>query len=272
MQSSPYYIQIAIVVFREILEIALILGILASATKKIENRSVAIFGGLILGIIVSAIIALFTDKISSALDGMGQEFFNGLILLSASFMIAWTVLWMQKHSKSLSAELRSLGTAVSSGKKPLYALSIVVMLSIVREGAEIVLFTYSYYISGVEIYQIVIGLLSGFFCGSLLGIALYFGLLKTFGKYFFIVSSWLLIFFSANTASMGIKFLSDAQIVDPIIDPVFDLSNILPQQSIFGEFLHIIFGYVDNPSMAQLITYLTLLIGLAIGLHIAKKI
>ena len=71
---------------------------------------------------------------------------------------------------------------------------------------------------------------------------------------------------------MGIKFLTDAQIVDPIIDPVFDLSNILPKQSVFGEFLHIIFGYVDNPSMAQLITYLTVLIGLSIGLYIAKKI
>ena len=37
--NSPYYLQIAIVVFREVLEIALILGILISATKEVENRT-----------------------------------------------------------------------------------------------------------------------------------------------------------------------------------------------------------------------------------------
>ncbi|MFM6972585.1 MAG: FTR1 family protein, partial [Alphaproteobacteria bacterium] len=117
--STPYYFQIAIVVFREILEIALILGILTTATKEVEGRTKAILSGLFLGLIFAIILAFFTDKISMALDGMGQEFFNGLILLSASFMIAWTVLWMQKHAKSLSGELKRLGASVKDGKKPL---------------------------------------------------------------------------------------------------------------------------------------------------------
>jgi high-affinity Fe2+/Pb2+ permease len=68
-------------------------------------------------------------------------------------MIGWTVLWMQKHAKSLSGELKRLGNSVKEGKKPLYALMIVVLLSVIREGAEIVLFSYSYYVSGVQIHQ-----------------------------------------------------------------------------------------------------------------------
>jgi high-affinity iron transporter len=270
--NSPYYLQIAIVVFREVLEIALILGILISATKEVENRTKWILAGLGLGIGASVSLAFFTDRISSALDGMGQEFFNGLILLSASFMIGWTVLWMQKHAKSLSGELKRLGNSVKEGKKPLYALMIVVLLSVIREGAEIVLFSYSYFVSGVEFHQIIVGLLTGLFCGSLLGLALYFGLLRAFGKYFFIVSSWLLIFFASATATTGIRFWSDAQIVDPLIDPIFDASQILSQNSIFGKFLHLVFGYIDKPSLTQLITYFVVLIGLAVGLKIAKKI
>ena len=78
-------LQIAIIVFREILEIALIVGILTAATKEIPGRTRWIVGGLSLGVITSAIIALFTDKISDSLDGMGQEFFNGLILIAAAF-------------------------------------------------------------------------------------------------------------------------------------------------------------------------------------------
>lgn len=272
MSTSPYYFQIAVVVFREVLEIALILGILTSATKDIENRGRWILAGLGIGILTSILLAYFTDNISSSLDGMGQEFFNGFILLSASFMIGWTVLWMQKHAKSLSGELKRLGNSVKEGKKPLYALTIVVLLSVVREGAEIVLFSYSYYLSGVGIYQIIVGIISGFFCGALLGLALYFGLLKAFGKYFFMISSWLLIFFASATASSGIRFWSDANIVDPIIDPAIDLSTTLSQQSFLGKFLHITIGYIDQPSLAQIITYFTILVGLGIGLQIAKKI
>lgn len=272
MNTSPYYFQIAIVVFREVLEIALILGILTSASKEIVNRGRWILGGLFLGIIASILLALFTDKISSSLDGMGQEFFNGLILLSASFMIGWTVLWMQKHAKSLSGELKRLTHSVKEGRKPLYALSIVVLLSVIREGAEIVLFSYSYFVSGVGIYQIIVGIVAGLFCGSLLGLALYFGLLKAFGRYFFLISSWLLIFFASATASSGIRFWGDAKIVDPIIDPFIDLSSTLSQQSILGKFLHITIGYIDKPSLAQIITYFTVLVGLGVGLKIAKKI
>jgi len=265
-------LQIAIVVFREVLEIALILGILASASKEIKHRSNYILTGLTLGIIASIALAFFTDQISSSLEGMGQEFFNGLILIASAFMIGWTTLWMQKHAKSLSGELKRLGNSVKDGKKPLYALTIVVMLSVIREGAEIVLFSYSYFVSGVKIYQILTGIIAGAFCGILLGLALYFGLLKTFGKYFFQISSWLLIFFASSTASLGIRFWSDAQIIDPILDPFFDSSQILSQQSFLGKVLHIIFGYIDQPSLAQFITYFTVLIGLAVGLKIAKKI
>lgn len=71
-------LQIAIVVFREVLEIALILGILASATKEIKGRSNYIFAGLALGILLAIALAFFTDQISNSLNGMGQEFFNGL--------------------------------------------------------------------------------------------------------------------------------------------------------------------------------------------------
>lgn len=265
-------LQIAIVVFREILEIALILGILAAATKDIKNRTSWILGGLAAGVISSIILAFFTDKISDSLQGMGQEFFNGLILLAAAFMIGWTTLWMQKHAKSISGELKKLGNSVREGKKPLYALSIVVLLSVLREGLEIVLFTYSYYISGAAISTIIGGLLIGILAGSAIGAGLYFGMLKAFGKYFFQVTSWLLIFFSCGIASMGIGFWINAGIVPALMNPAIDLSQILPQHSVFGQFLNMFFGYIDQPSLTQIIVYLSTLATLALGMKIAKKI
>lgn len=265
-------LQIAIVVFREILEIALILGILSAATKDIKNRTSWIVGGLFLGVICSIILAFFTDRISDSLQGMGQEFFNGLVLLAAAFMIGWTILWMQKHAKSISGELKKLGNSVREGKKPLYALSIVVLLSVLREGLEIVLFTYSYYISGASISSIISGLILGIIAGGAAGAGLYFGMLKAFGKYFFQITSWLLIFLSCGIASLGIGFWINAGIVPALMNPAFDLSQILPQQSIVGKILNIFFGYIDQPSLMQLIVYFSTLAALAIGMKIAKKI
>jgi len=265
-------LQIAIVVFREILEISLILGILAAATKDIKGRATSIIGGLIVGIISSIILAFFTDQISDSLQGMGQEFFNGLILLAAAFMIGWTTLWMQKHAKSISGELKKLSNSVREGKKPLYALSIVALLSVLREGLEIVLFTYSYYISGTAISAIIAGLIIGIFAGVAVGAGLYFGMLKAFGKYFFQTTSWLLIFLSCGIASLGIGFWINAGIVPALINPAIDLSQILPQHSFFGQFLNMFFGYIDQPSLMQIIIYFSTLATLAIGMKIAKKI
>lgn len=264
-------LQIAIVVFREILEISLIIGILTAATKEIKGRTTWIVSGLTLGIISSLILALFTDKISESLDGMGQEFFNGLILISAAVMIGWTVIWMQKHAKSISGELKRLSKSVREGKKPLYVLLVVVFLSVLRESAEIVLFTYSYYISGTSLFDIILGLFCGVILGSILGIALYFGILKAFGKYFFIATSWLLVFLSAGIAAQGIGFWINANIIPALGNPVFDASQILSQQSIFGKFLHIFFGYIDQPCGSQLIIYFAMLTILTLGLRIAKR-
>ena len=264
--------QIAIVVFREILEISLILGILSAATKEIPGRAKWILGGLSLGAIASIILALFTDNISNSLNGQGQEFFNGLVLLSAAFMISWTVIWMQRHAKSISSELKRLSNSIREGKKPLYILLIVVFLSTMREGMEVVLFTYSYYISGAAISDIISGLLIGTLFGCAAGLALYLGIIKAFGKYFFIVTTWLLVFLASGISAQGIGFWINAGIVPALANPAIDLSNILSDQSFFGKFLHIFFGYIDQPAGAQLIIYFVNIFVLVLGLRVAKKI
>jgi high-affinity iron transporter len=263
-------LQISIIVFREILEIALILGILIAATRAISGRTKWILSGLIAGIFGCSAIAFFTNSISESFNGMGQEIFNGFILIAASISISWTVLWMQKHSKTLSKELKALSNSVKEGKKPLYILSIVVFLSVLREGAEIVLFTYSSYVSGVLASSVFLGLAIGIILGSAVGLALYFGMLKAFGKYFFIITTWMLVFLSAGITAQAIGFWINAEFVPPLINPIWDSSFILSQSSMIGKFLHIFLGYLDRPSGMQIIGYGANLLFLITGLQIIK--
>jgi high-affinity iron transporter len=264
-------LQISIVVFREILEIALILGILIAATKSVQNRGKWILFGLISGICGCITLAFFTNKISESFEGMGQELFNGSILIAASIMISWTVLWMQKHAKTISQELKKLSHDVKEGKKPLYILAIVVFLSVLREGAEIVLFTYSAYISGTALLKVGIGLIIGIILGSLVGLALYLGMLKAFGRYFFIITTWMLVFLAAGITSQAIGFWINAEFIPPLINPLWDSSFILSQNSVFGKFLHIFLGYIERPAATQIIGYIANLLVLVIGLKLVNS-
>lgn len=260
-------LQIAIIVFREILEIALVVSILVAATNGVKGRNKWILSGIGLGICGSILIALFTDQISNSLNGVGQEIFNASILMASSAMVSWTVVWMKKHGKKISANLKRLGKSVVDGEEELFAVVPVVAFCVLREGAEIVLFSYGAFVSGNNISNLILGALSGLALGIAVGFGLYFGLLKIFGKYFFTITSYLLIFLAAGMFSQAIGFLSTAGIVPEIIYPVWDSSFLVSDQGILGKLLHALIGYIAKPSLAQLVVYFLVMIFLVVGMN-----
>jgi high-affinity iron transporter len=259
-------LKIAIIVFREILEIALVISVLVAATKGMSGRKKWIFSGIGLGILGATLLAIFTDNISNSFEGSGQEIFNSSILLASSAMISWTVIWMTKYGKKVSANLKQLGKSVLDGDKSLIALMPVVAFAVLREGAEIVLFSYGSFVSGDKISDLILGAIFGLVCGLMVGFGLYFGLLKVLGKHFFSVTSWLLVFLAAGMVCQAVGCLSNANLVPEIIYPVWDSSFLVSEDGLLGKVLHALFGYISKPSASQLIAYITTLLLLAIGL------
>ncbi len=264
-------IQILIVVFREILEIALVIGILTAVTRGIEHRGKYILAGLLLGVLGAISLAFAMDNISAMLDGDGQEIFNGTVLICASVLISWTVIWMQQHAKSLSGELKNFANSIKTGNRSLISLLAAVMFSVLREGSEIVLFTYGYYLTGIAITNVAFGVILGIISGTLCGFALYYGLLKIFGRYFFKVTTWILIFLACSVAAQGISFLVSAEVIPAIVDQVWDSSAILSQSSTLGSILNAFIGYSDSPSGAQLAIYVVNFLIIVIGLNLSNK-
>ena len=260
-------LKVAIIVFREILEIAIVISILVAATNGIKGRNKWIFFGIGWGIFGAFLLAMFTNIVSDSLDGNGQEVFNATVLLISSAMIAWTVLWMQKYGKQISANLKQLGKLVAQGDKHFVAVMLVVAFAVLREGAEIVLFSYGAFVSGDNIAELIFGALVGLASGMVIGFALYFGLLKVLGRYFFPVTSWLLVFLAAGMVSMAIGFLSRAGFVPELIYPIWDSTFLVSEEGILGKMLNALFGYITKPSLTQLIGYLVTVLALAIGLN-----
>src|ERR1043165_6095222 len=138
----------ALIVFREVLEAALIVGIVAAATQGIPGRARYIAGGLAAGLVGSIAVAFGAEQISQLAEGMGQELFNASILGIAVLMLAWHNIWMSVHGRELAANAKAVGSDIRSGARELSVLMIVLALAVLREGSETVLFLYGVAISG----------------------------------------------------------------------------------------------------------------------------
>lgn len=253
--------QTATIVFREFLEIALVLTIVLAATRGLPGRLFLSGAGLALGILGAAMVALFIERISGAIDGVGQEVFNAAIMFTAVGFLSWTVIWMKRHGRELSRHIRDVGRDVAEGRKPLYVIVAIVALSTLREGAEIVLFSNGMLMSGVTLWSVAMGGLMGAAGGAAVGAMLYFGLLRAAQKHLFTVTNWLLIFLTAGIAAQGAGFLIAAGWLPELAPQVWDTSAFIAGNSFPGEILKVLIGYTPRPTGMELVFYLAALLG-----------
>jgi high-affinity iron transporter len=245
-----------IIVFREVVEAGLVVGIVLAATRSVGGSRLWTAAGIAAGMLGSCLLAVFAGTIASAFAGYGQELFNATILAIAVIMLAWHNIWMARHGRELADDLREAGEAVARGSKSLLALALVVGIAVLREGSEIVLFLYGIVItdggSGVS-------LLAGGFIGLMLGAALsaltYLGLLRVPTRHLFKVTSLMIAFLAAGMAAQSVLFLEQAGVVDFLGEAAWDSSAFLSEKSIGGRVLHTLIGYSDQPSLLQLLVY-----------------
>ncbi len=259
----------AIIVFREILEAALIIGIVAAATRGVARRSAWISGGVIAGCLGAVALAVLADQIANLADGMGQEVFNALILSLAVVMLAWHNIWMSRHSRELVAQMKQVGRDVQEGGQTLLALALVICFAVLREGAEIVLFLYGQKIQGVQLPEMFVGGLSGLAGGIAMGYALYAGLLRIPLRYLFQVTGWLILLLAAGMASQAVRFLVQADWL-PGWGRLWDTSWILSNQSTLGRLLHALIGYDAAPLGSQMAAYSITLLLIFAGMQWVK--
>jgi len=249
-----------IIVFREVFEAGLIIGIVMAVTSGVPGRGWWIGGGVIAGALGACVVALFTSALSEAFEGAGQELFNAAILGVAVVMLTWHNVWMSRHGRELAAEMRAAGEAVVAGSKSLAALAVVVGIAVLREGFEVVLFLYGIVAAeGGASIGIFLGGVAGLALGASVCVATYLGLVKIPHRYLFAVTSVMIAFLAAGMASQAMAFLAQANAVTALDKPVWDTSWLLSESSILGRALHTLIGYSDQPTEMQLLIYVAVL-------------
>lgn len=249
-----------IIVFREVMEAGLVAGIVLAATRGVPLRGRFVAYGIGGGLLLSCVVAVFARSLGEAMEGFGQEYFNIGILGAAVLMLTWHNVWMARHGREIASEMRALGADVSSGKRTLMALAIVVGVAVLREGSEVVLFLYGVAVSG---QNSVASMMTGGALGLIFGIALaavtYLGLMRISNKRLFQVTSWMLALLAAGMATQIVFYLQQAQIVTVLDQVIWNSSAMLPGSSLVGKALHTLVGYTDRPTALQLIVYVATL-------------
>ena len=245
-----------LIVFREVFEAGLVVGIVMAVTAGVAGRGTWIAGGVAAGVLGACVVALFTSGLSELFGGSGQEIFNAAILGFAVLMLTWHNVWMSRHGRELVDELRAAGEAVAAGSKSLLALAIVVAIAVLREGSEVVLFLYGVAAAqGGASLSMVIGGFVGLVLGSLVCLMTYLGLITIPTRYLFSVTSALIALLAAGMAAQAIAFLEQANILTALDETVWDTSWILSDSSFLGRALHTLIGYVDQPTAMQVVVY-----------------
>lgn len=254
----------ALIVFRESLEAALIISIMAAATRGIAARARWIVTGVLAGLAGAAVVASSMELISNLASGMGQELFNAGILTLAVGMLAWHNIWMSVHGREMATQALNTARAINEGTREQSVIFIVVALAVLREGSETVLFLYSLATSSADGFRTTVnGGLGGLAAGALVGGLLYAGLLRIPLRWFFSITGVLVLLLAASMASQAARFLIQADLLPSLGAPLWDTSAVLSQTTAVGMLLHGLVGYDPQPAGMQILFYVVVLVIIA---------
>ena len=248
---------------REGLEAALIIGIVLGVINKIKRPELAwtVFQGVGVAGILSIAAAIGLNLVGMKFEGRGEEIFEGIAMLLAAGVLTWMIFWMHHSARGLKAEIEAkTSRAVRSvGSNGLFALA---FLAVFREGIELALFLLAVRSTSSPL-ETLIGAVFGLTGAAILGWALFTSTLNLNLRSFFRVTNVLLIIFAAGLVAVGVHEFNEAGLIPPVIEHVWDVNGILSDQSELGLLLKALVGYNGNPSLTEVIAYLTYVCGLA---------
>lgn len=250
-----------LIMFREGVEAALIVGIIASYLKQSGRGQwmpvvwIGIFLAVALSLAVGAVLQLAQAEFPQKM----QELFEALIGLVAVGVLTSMVFWMRRAARSIKSELQhSVDQALTSSASGL-GLAVMAFLAVVREGLESVFFLLATFQQS-DTALAPLGALLGVVLAAGVGYGIYVGGLKLDLRRFFRWTGIFILVVAAGIFANAMKALHEAGLWNHAQTVVFDLSDRLPLDSPLGSALGGILGYIDAPTVSEVTAYLAYLV------------
>ena len=256
-----------LIMFREGIEAALIVGIIASYLKQTgrSNLMSAVWVGIVLATLLCLAIAILLQIGGQEFPYQQQKLFAAGVSAIAVGVLTWMVFWMKRASRSIKGELESqVEVAIhpdQSEDKLNFALIGMAFFAVAREGLESVVFLLATFQQEQGSQSAVaLGAGLGYVAAIAVGVGIYQGGVRLDLKRFFKWTGVLIILVAAGLSAGAIRAAHAAGMWDLLQTVVFDASTILPKRSILGSILAGIFGYNDAPTVSESIAYFGYLI------------
>ncbi|NSB89736.1 high-affinity iron transporter [Clostridium saccharobutylicum] len=208
--TSYGIVDVITIILREGLEALLVVIALLGFLKKSdqEDKKSWIYGGVIIGSIVSIVLAVLVKLLfTSGTFGNNNFLISGWTGVFAAVMLIYVSYWL--HSKS-SVDSRNHGIQDKSCKSlangSLFSLGFLAFLAVFREGTEVVLF-YIGMASSIKLTDLFLGIALGFAILIIIAVLMLKIGLRIPMKPFFLVSSLLVFYLGLKFTGMGINGL-----------------------------------------------------------------
>jgi high-affinity iron transporter len=252
---------------REGLEIALIIGIVLGALRKVHRSDLkrVVWSGVLSAAVISAIAAFILHSMGAAFEGPTEQIFEGFTMLLAAGVLTWMIFWMSRQSRHVKSDLEAgvRRAILKTGKRALFLLAFVAVL---REGIELSLFiTAAALAAGTQ--QTLWGTLIGLSASIVTGWLLFATTVRLNLSQFFRVTGVLLILFAAGLVAHGVHEFNEVGWIPSVIEHVWNTNFILDENSVAGQMLQALFGYNGNPSLTEVLAYAGYFVAILLGLR-----
>nr|WP_191487003.1 FTR1 family protein [Pseudomonas sp. FEN] len=237
---------------------------LASQQEQGRRLGRYLWAGVVLGVLLSGLLALLILFAGDAMSGSANEWFQAALALVASLLMVQMVGWMHRHGRTLKDDLRRHADSHLARQGGL-GLLLLAMLAVSREGSETVVFLYG---AGARLQGPQLGL---FAIGGVAGLALSgltLVLLNSSRRFiswrrFFSVSEAILLLLgsallvSASERIGGQLLAMDVpgMVYSSVGEALWDSSALLSDSHGLGSFLAGFAGYRATPSAMTLLVW-----------------
>ncbi|MNK49836.1 Ferrous iron permease EfeU [compost metagenome] len=251
-----------LIMLREGIEAALIVGIVASYLKQ-SGRGVlmpAVWVGVLLATALSLFAGAGLQLLAAEFPQKQQELFEGVVGLIAVVMLTTMVFWMRKAARSIKGELHaSIDKALAQHADGQgWALIGMVFLAVAREGLESVFFLLAVFQQSTG-WEAPVGALAGIAVSVVVGWGIYSGGVRLDLRRFFRFTGLFILLVAAGLLAGVLRKLHEAGVWNQLQTVVFDMSETLPMDSPVGAVLSGLLGYQAAPVVGEVIVYLAFL-------------
>ena len=249
-----------LLMLREGLEAALIVGILAAYLVRIGRRDALpkVWAGVVAALVLSVAVGIIVVVTIGDLPGEIQDTAEGVAGLLAVAVLTWMLFWMRRQGRALKGELEhNVDVALTTGSTA--ALVGLAFVAVVREGIETVLFFIAVISSAGTGLPVFGGALVGLAIAIGIGVAIFAYGVRINLRRFFTVTGTVLIFVAAGLVAFSIHEFGEAGVI-PNSGVAFNFGGILSETDPLGSLLAGLFGYRAKPTPLEVVGYLAYLV------------